>query len=319
MRVQPAVVAFAMVPVLAAAQPFLPNGAIEAAAFAAGQLPGAPAGGPTIDPELRFDVVSIKPFDASGAAQARSSTTPGRYDFAGLPLRLLVGQGLRAGLDRIVGWPDWIDTERYTVSATIPDGAPRAALPVLIENLLKDRFTLVTHRETRELPVYNLVPARSDRRFGPAFKESSAQCQSALRERAAIPRAFPTATMPAAQPATAECVSVKLGLGTLSVNGRPIGELANFLTQIVGRPVIDQTGLTAFYDLTLTWALDQSGNPAPFGLPAGVLPSAPPPPADPDAANIFTALPEQLGLRLEAGRGPVEVVVIDRIEKPTLD
>jgi uncharacterized protein (TIGR03435 family) len=291
------------------------TGAIEAAAFAAGQLPGAPVGGPPIDPQMRFEVASIKPFDASGGAQARSNTTPGRYDFAGLPLRLLVGQGLRAPLDRIVGWPDWIDTERYTVSARIPDGASQAALFVMIENLLKDRFKLVTHREMRELPVYNLVLARSDRRFGPAFKESSAQCQAALREREAIRRAAPTPPTPAA----AGCESVKLGLGTIGRNGTPIGPLANFLTQIVGRPVIDRTGLTAFYDLTLKWALDQNGNPAPFGLPAGVLPSAPPPPADSDAPNIFTAVQEQLGLKLEAGRGPVEVVAIDRLEKPTLD
>src|SRR5687768_439433 len=295
-------------------------GAIEAAAFAAGQLPGAPVGGPPIDPQMRFEVASIKPFDASGGAQARSNTTPGRYDFAGLPLRLLVGQGLRAPLDRIVGWPDWIDTERYTVSARIPDGAPQAAVFVMIENLLKDRFKLVTHREMRELPVYNLVLARSDGRFGPAFKESSALCQSALRELEARRGAAPTTTTPAAQPATAECLSVKLGLGTVTRNGTPIGSLADFLTQIVGRPVIDRTGLTGFYDLTLKWALDQSGNPAPFGLPAGAMPSsAPPPPADPDAPNIFTAVQEQLGLKLEAGRGPVEVVVIDRIEKPTLD
>jgi uncharacterized protein (TIGR03435 family) len=89
----------------------------------------------------------------------------------------------------------------------------------------------------------------------------------------------------------------------------------------VGRPVIDRTGLTSYYDLTLKWTPDAGGGPAPFGLPAGVLPQspAPPPPADPDAPNIFTAVQEQLGLKLEAGRGPVEVVVIDRIEKPTLD
>src|SRR5688500_1515279 len=149
----------------------LVTGAIEAAAFAAGQLPGPSVGGPPIDPQMRFEAVSIKPFDASGGARARSNTTPGRYDFAGLPLRLLVGQGLRAPLDRIVGWPDWIDTERYTVSATIPDGAPPGAVFVMIENLLKDRFKLVTRRETRELPVYNLVLARGDRRFGAAFKE----------------------------------------------------------------------------------------------------------------------------------------------------
>ena len=295
------------------------TGAIEAAAFAAGQLPGAPTGGPPIDPEMRFEVVSIKPFDASGGALGRSNTTPGRYDFAGLPLRLLVGQGLRAPQDRIVGWPDWIDTERYTVAATIPDGAPQVAVFVMIENLLKDRFKLVTHRETRELPVYNLALARSDRRLGQAFKESSSECQAALRESEARRRAAPTSATPAVPPAIKECLSVLLGWGMVSTRGTPIGTLVNFLTQSVGRPVIDRTDLTAFYDLTLKWAPDQNGSPAPFGLPAGVLPIAPPPAADPDAPDIFTAVQEQLGLKLEAGRGPVEVVVIDRLEKPTLD
>jgi len=295
-------------------------GAIEAAAFAAGQLPFATASGPPIDPELRFEVVSIKPFDASSGAQPRGSTTPGRYDFAGLPLRLLVGQGLRATLDRIVGWPDWIDTERYTVAAKMPDPPPPAtAIFLMIENLLKDRFKLVTHRETRELPVYNLVLARSDRRLGPAFKESSPECQAELTAlRDAARRGAPVPTTP---PAAVDCVRVQLGLGTVTTTGTTMVLLANFLTQSVGRPVIDRTGLTSYYDLTLKWTLDTGGNPAPFGLPAGVLPqaSAPQPPADPDAPNIFTAVQEQLGLKLEAGRGPVEVVVIDRIEKPTLD
>jgi uncharacterized protein (TIGR03435 family) len=88
--------------------------------------------------------------------------------------------------------------------------------------------------------------------------------------------------------------------------------LVNWLPQFVGRQVIDRTGLTAFYDFTLKWTPEAT--PSLLGLPQDPLP-----PADPDAPNIFTALQEQLGLKLEAGRGPVEVVVIDRLEKPTLD
>ena len=88
--------------------------------------------------------------------------------------------------------------------------------------------------------------------------------------------------------------------------------------------MIDRTGLAPFYDLTLKWTPEAGTGPRPFGLPRGVLPgdapgALPPPPADPDAPDIFTAVQEQLGLKLEAGRGPVEVVVIDRLEKPTLD
>jgi bla regulator protein blaR1 len=306
----------AMAAVLSLGVPLV-TGAIEAAAFAAGQLPGGTASGPPIDPQTRFEVVSIKPFNGSGGAPPRSNTTPGRYDFAGLPLRLLVGQGLRAPLDRIFGWPDWIDTERYTVAAKMPDGVPQGAVFVMIENLLKDRFKLVTHRETRELPVYNLVLARSDRRLGPAFKESSAECQAALTAR--LDAARRGAPIPTTPPAAADCGRMQLGVGTVSIKGTQMVPLANFLVQIVGRPVIDRTVLSAFYDLTLKWAPDAGGNPAPFGLPAGVLPQAPQPPADPDTPDIFTAVQEQLGLKLEPGRGPVEVVVIDHIEKPTFD
>lgn len=114
---------------------------------------------------------------------------------------------------------------------------------------------------------------------------------------------------------------MQLGVGMVSMTGTRMTALADFLRQSVGRPVIDRAGLSSIYDLTLKWTPDAGGNPAPFGLPASVLPQAqaPQPPADPDAPSIFTAVQEQLGLKLEAGRGPVEVVVIDRLDKPTLD
>jgi uncharacterized protein (TIGR03435 family) len=305
--------------VLSLAVPIVVGGAIEAPAFAAGQLSNVTAGGPPIDPELRFEVVSIKPFDASAGLPPRMTTNPGRYDVVGMPLRLVVGQGLAATLDRIVGWPDWIDSARYTIAAKMADGPPppAAAILVMVRNLLKDRFKLVTHRETREIPVYNLVVARPDRRLGPAFTESTAPCVAELNQR------FEAVRLGGPAPTTAtDCARVQLGLGTVSMKGTQIPVLADFLRQSVNRPVIDRTGLTSFYDFTLKWTPD-AGNPAPFGLPAGVLPQQPgvlpQPPADPDAPNIFTAVQEQLGLKLEAGRGPVEVIVIDRFEKPTVD
>ena len=305
-----AIVVSLVVPVVA--------GAIEAAAFAAGQLPTTTQAGPPVDPELRFEVVSIKRFDPSSGPM-RGNTTPSQYTFNGLPLRLIVGQGLVATLDRIFGWPDWIDTERYAISAKIPDGPPRppSAIFVMIENLLKDRFTLVTHKETRELPVYYLVAARGDRRLGPALKETSPKCLATIKE-GLVRRGVPASTAEG----DAGCMSVNLDIGGVNMNGTTMTLLANFLTQSVGRPVIDRTGLTSSYDLTLKWTPDTgTGSPAPFGLPTGVLPSssAALPPADPNAPNLFTAVQEQLGLKLEAGRGPVEVVVIDHIEKPTLD
>ena len=96
------------------------------------------------------------------------------------------------------------------------------------------------------------------------------------------------------------------------MSGQALGSFVSLLPQFVDRQVIDRTGLTGIYDLTLKWT--------PEAIPSALgLPQAPLPPPDPDAPNIFTVVQEQLGLKLEAGRGPVEVIVIDRLEKPTFD
>jgi uncharacterized protein (TIGR03435 family) len=284
--------------------------------LAAAQLSGQAPAGPPVDPETRFEVVSIKPFDSSGGALPRMSVTPGRYEVAGLPLRAVIGQGLLLPPNRIFGLPDWVDTERYTIAAKAPDG-PAAArgLLVMVANLLKDRFNMVTHADTRELPVYNLVFARSDKRFGPSLKETSADCRAAIAARLeAVERGQPAATL-----GPGGCGDMRTSPGMASFSGVAAANIAGALTPYAGRPVIDRTGLTGSYDFTLKWST-QAGNPALVGLP-GVAgpPNAPPPPADPDAPDIFTAVQEQLGLKLESARGPVPVVVVDRIEKPSLD
>jgi uncharacterized protein (TIGR03435 family) len=102
--------------------------------------------------------------------------------------------------------------------------------------------------------------------------------------------------------------------GTASFRSVRMDMIAQILTPYVGRPVIDMTGLTGYYNLTLKWTPEAGGGSmAPPGLPAGTLP------LDPDAPNLFTAVQEQLGLKLESARAPLDVVVIDRVEKPTLD
>jgi uncharacterized protein (TIGR03435 family) len=237
-----------------------------------------------------------------------------------LPLQLVFAQALVVPVDRIIGLPDWVSTERYAFTAKAPDGAPANALVVMLANLLKDRFKLAMHRETRELPVYNLVFARNDKRFGPAFKETSAECRAMISARLeAVQRGGPAvAAPPDPNGCLSSLVNPRFGPGLASFKGSPMPMITNILTQQVGRTVIDKTGLTSVYDFELKWTPQPgSGALTPFGPP----PPGPdaPPAADPDAPNLFTALQEQLGLKLESGRGPVEVVVIDRLEKPTLD
>ena len=170
MRVQSAAVfAIAMVPVMAAAQQFLPN-------F-----------GPPVDPDTRFEVVAIKAFD-QGSGGFLMRMTPGRFDST-VPVGTLLRQALQKPDYQIVGAPGWMDTERYSITAKAPEGVPPAAISVMLVNLLKDRFQLATHLETREQQIFNLVFARADGRLGPDLKATPAECQATLAERIAAAKA----------------------------------------------------------------------------------------------------------------------------------
>jgi uncharacterized protein (TIGR03435 family) len=111
------------------------------------------------------------------------------------------------------------------------------------------------------------------------------------------------------------CGNIRIGPGLANASGQPIAQVVQLLAQFTGRPVVDKSGLTGLYDFDLKWA-PESGAGGPLGPPP---PGASVPAIDPDAPNIYTAVQEQLGLKLENTRGPVDVVVIDRIEKPSLD
>ena len=112
------------------------------------------------------------------------------------------------------------------------------------------------------------------------------------------------------------CGTIRLGPGLGNASGQPIAQIVQLLAQFTGRPVYDKTDLTGSYDFDLKWSPEPGAGAGPFGAPP---PGFQPPPADPDAPNIYTAVQEQLGLKLENAKGPVDVIVIDRIERPSLD
>jgi len=301
-----AVLAIAMLPIGAAAQQFL----------------SAP--GPPVDPNTRFEVASVKPSgDGSGAILMRM--LPGRFE-SNLPIGVVLRQALQKPDYQIVGAPGWINTERYAIAAKVPEGLPPNAISVLLTNLLKDRFQLTTHVETRELPIFNLVMARPDGRLGPDLKPSSAACRATIEARiaatAAAGRGGPPPPLPPLpgpnDPLPCGFMSVPPGRATAT--GRTIAQIVPTLADLVGRPVIDKTGLTGLYDFSLKYAYEgrTAGPMGPLG-PAAQPPGAAAPTIDPDAPSLSAALQEQLGLKLESVRGPVDVVVIDRLEKPTLD
>ena len=314
------------------------TGAIEAAAFAAGQQPATPAGGPPIDPQLRFEVASVKPVAGTSGTFGRFLPILPRFEYIDLP----IGWFLRTALDkpdyRMVGAPGWVDTDRYTIMAKAPDGTPQAALATLMLNLLKDRFQLATHLETRDLPIFNLVMARTDGRPGPDLKATPAECQATVAERNAAQKAFavgrgappPLPGMPGGPPAPnldailkgapPPCGFGRFLTGNVAASGQTMAQLVTTLSDWVGRPVIDKTGLTGLYDFTLKFAPEGVRAAGPLGPTLTLLQGqAQSPPADPNAPSLSAALEEQLGLKLESARGPVEVVVIDRLERPTPD
>jgi uncharacterized protein (TIGR03435 family) len=170
----------------------------------------------------------------------------------------------------------------------------------MLQSLLADRFDLAVHREQRDLPAYALVLARRDGKLGPGIHPSTKDCESAAA------RPLDSA---AAQAEYAGC-SPQMGLTRLKLGGYTISFLASGLKRVLERPVVDKTGLQGTFEMELTWT------PDPTMLPAGV----PAPPNIPAAGpSIFTALEEQLGLKLISDRAPVEVLVIDRLRGPKPD
>lgn len=246
-----------------------------------------------------FEVASIRP-NTSGNAQGQGLAGPqpgGRFVAVGATLRALVS-GAYDGMQIVTG-PSWMDSSRFDINARASSEVAPDEMRRMLRSLLVDRFKLVAHTETRELPVYVLSTARSDRKLGPKLRESDATCTKDARS--FVP------TGPGGPPA---CGDFRMGARSLIARGMFMPVFAQVMRGRVGRPVMDRTGLTGAYDLELEWSSDLGLQQAPPGAAgAGEL--------APDGLSLFTAVQEQLGLRLQADRGPVDVLIIDSAEQPT--
>jgi uncharacterized protein (TIGR03435 family) len=257
-----------------------------------------------------FEVASVKP-NRSGDLAVRIELPAGnRFTATNVPLRELVRFAYDVQSARLMGGPDWIRSERFDIVARAerdlpgwtPAGPPIPLL-LMMRALLTDRFGLVVHQETRELPIYALTVARDDRKFGPELRPSSLECGATQPGPPARPPAGPD------QPSC----GARIGPGQMAMGGMPMTELATILSNFVQRTVIDRTGLAGTFDIHLSWTPDR----LPQGPPP---PGAPPlPPVDPNGPSLFAALTEQLGLKLEPQQAPLDVLVIDRVERPTPD
>jgi uncharacterized protein (TIGR03435 family) len=254
-------------------------------------------------PHPTFDAASVKP--SKGRGGPSTQVLPGRLMAGYSSLRDLItfAYGVRA--DQIVEGPTWIVSDHYDIEAKAAGSTPGSQIAgPMLQALLEDRFKLGLHRETRQLPVYDLTVVKNGPKLQPT-KEGS--CTRFSPDSPPLPQTPGTPRMPYCGPRTG-----RDGLKwTLNGQGISMEALAGTLSFQVARSVMDRTGLTGSYDVRLEWAED----PLAAGAPGN--PGAPPVSDDLAGPSLFTSLREQLGLRMDAAKGPVEVLVIDHAERPS--
>jgi len=243
-------------------------------------------------PAPAFEVASIRR-NTSGGSRTLMDGAGDRFSVSNAPLRMLILLAYELLDDQLVGGPGWINTDRFDIVA-VRGGAPFEQVPAMLRTLLADRFKLQAHMEAREMPMYALVTARSDGTLGAQMREAGCERSDTL------------ASFPKVSDKVLPCNVRFVAPGRLRGGGLRMGDLAAVLTPIVGRIVLNRTGLTGRYDLELAWAPDDRRPTANDVLPP-----------DPNGGSLFTALQEQLGLKLTGGRGPVDVLVIDSVSPPT--
>lgn len=255
-----------------------------------------------------FEVASIRQNHLSQreAIRAFFRTSPtGDFEAIWARLRSLVILAYDVRDNQIVDEPEWFDTLRFDIVTKAPDGLNAGHTPAMIRRLLEDRFHLSVRRENRRGPVYSLEWRDSrSRRWGPSIRSPSADCDESF----APSRRSPTDAQGAANQSGCRPIW-GFGPGWIFVRRAPLSSFVTFLATETDRPIIDNTGLTGTYDIDLKWSPEPSRSPTVVG---GVPESAVGP-------SIYTAIREQLGLRLQPINGEREVLVITRIERPTLD
>lgn len=216
---------------------------------------------------LQFEVASVKPHATGDSGRVSIEHEPGLHIYKYVTVRGLMREAYRLKIYPLSRGPDALSTDRYDVIGKAPPDASREQVARMLQSLLEERFKLVVHRETKELPVYRLVAAKGGPKFHAVEDDGSA---------------------------------AEIGEGgghQIKAHHASMELLAAALQGSVGDKVLDATGLTGVFDFNLDFNVDEG---KPF-----------------EDATIFEAVQRQLGLKLEGGKGPVEVIVIDHVEKPS--
>ena len=233
------------------------------------------------EPRPIFEVAIVKP---------NRTNDPGAYSNMGGATPSMRNQTLRGMIlwaysvrdFQLDGGPKWVDSERYDLQGRTTPNATIDQRRLMLQSLLTDRFKLGVHRETKELPIFNLIVAKGGLKVRPIV---DGNCLPANPQQAQVAKASPN-----------YCGGWSQGRGSIQAAGSTMPDIAQMLSTVVGRKVVDKTEASGLYRVNVEFSYDTA------------VPS--------DAPSLFTALEEQLGLKLDSAKGPVEVLVIDHAEKP---
>jgi bla regulator protein BlaR1 len=244
-----------------------------------------------------FEVASIK-LNKSGEPNVMLMFTPNGFTTTNAPLREVIRMAYQVPEFQMSGGPAWINSERYDIEAKVDSSAAEKLGQLdqdqrraMLRPLLEDRFQLKVHQETRELPIYTLAIAKNGPKLHAAKPDDT--YPDGIKDPDGV-----------AHPGM-----MRMGPGRITAQGLPMKDIVRLLTQQLGRTVLDKTGLTGNYDVELQWTPDN--------IPASMIGPDGKPTPEISGPSVFTAIQEQLGLKLESQKGPVEVLVIDRVERPS--
>jgi uncharacterized protein (TIGR03435 family) len=250
-----------------------------------------------------FEVASVKANVSGDRRASLQMNLPDGFTATNQTLQSLISIVYQIPAYRMSGGPDWLPSARFDVNAKADHRITIDEKREMIRSLFEDRFKLKTHRETRETRIYALVRARKDGELGPNLKPTSYDCPEiqAARQRGDV------SAVPAPKPGEPPPCGAFGGI-QFRARGVQMASFAATLAAMMREMVVDETGLTGWWDFDVTLNFTGFSGPAVGG-------------ADPssDTTSVFTSLQEQLGLKLDPRRGPVETFVIDHVERPTSD
>ena len=267
--------------------------------------------------EPSFEVASIKPNKSGAGMIGIRFPGVGQFNVINMPLREMVRFAYQVQLMQIEGGPDWANSDRFDIIAKAEGRPTMSQVHAMMRSLLAERFALQVHHETREMPIYELIVARDDKRLGAQLQQATSECRPVR-----VPNGAPKPPPPPPGDPGAEAIprsddgmdmrcGALFGPGFITLRQFTMDRFARDLTMVARRVVVNKTGLEGRWDIDVEFSPEFRPAPPP-GAPEIAAPPS-------DGPSMFTAIQEQLGLKLESARGPVEMIVIDAAQRPEPD